>query len=36
MFIPLSTLLVIVAFAYMLGMLTSFILVIQAMFRFKK
>lgn len=36
MFIPLGTLTVIVVFAFMLGMLTSFILVIQAMLRFKK
>jgi hypothetical protein len=36
MFIPLGTLSVIILFAFMLGMLTSFILVIQAMLRFKK
>ncbi len=36
MFIPLTTLLVIVAFAFLLGMLTSFVMIIQAMLRFKK
>lgn len=36
MFIPLGTLTIIVIFAFMLGMLTSFILVIQAMLRLKK
>ena len=36
MFISLSTLVVVVAFAFMLGMLTSFILVINAMMRFRK
>lgn len=36
MFIPLGTLSVIILFAFMLGMLTSFVMVIQAMLRFKK
>lgn len=36
MFIPLGTLTIIVVFAFMLGMLTSFIMVIQAMLRLKK
>jgi hypothetical protein len=36
MFLPISTLLVLVIFAFMLGMLTSFLMVIQAMLRFKK
>jgi len=36
MFIPLSTLMVIVVITFMLGMLTSFVMVIQAMLRFKK
>ena len=36
MLIPLSTLLVIILVAFMLGMLTSFILVVNAMLRMKK
>jgi fluoride ion exporter CrcB/FEX len=36
MFIPLGTLLVIILVAFMLGMLTSFLMVIQAMLRYKK
>lgn len=36
MFIELSTLLIIVVFAFMLGMLTSFIMVINALMRFRK
>ncbi len=36
MFIPLDSLVIIVLFAFMLGMLTSFVMVIQAMLRFKK
>jgi hypothetical protein len=36
MFIELSTLFTIVIFAFMLGMLSSFILVINALMRFKK
>jgi hypothetical protein len=36
MFVPLTTLLVIVVFAFMVGMLTSFILMIQAILRIKK
>jgi len=36
MFIPLGTITIIVIFAFMLGMLTSFIMVIQAMLRLKK
>jgi hypothetical protein len=36
MFIPITTLLVIVAFAFLLGMLTSFVMIIQAMMRLKK
>lgn len=35
-YLPLSTLLVVVVFAFMLGMLTSFVMVIQAMLRLKK
>jgi hypothetical protein len=36
MFIEFSTLLTIVVFAFMLGMLSSFIMVINALMRFKK
>ena len=36
MFIPIETLIVIVLVAFMLGMLTAFILVINAMMRFRK
>jgi hypothetical protein len=36
MFIEFSTLLIVVVFAFMLGMLTSFIMVINALMRFKK
>lgn len=36
MFIPLGTLLVIILVAFMLGMLTSFLMVIQAILRYKK
>lgn len=36
MFIPITTLLAIVAFAFLLGMLTSFVMIIQAMMRFRK
>lgn len=36
MFIPLGTLLVIIVVAFMLGMLASFLMVIQAMLRYKK
>ena len=36
MFVPVSTLMVLIIFAFMLGMLTSFVMVIQAMLRFKK
>jgi hypothetical protein len=35
MFIPLTTLLTIVVFAFMLGMLTSFIMVVNAMMKFR-
>lgn len=35
-YLPLSTLLVIVVFAFMLGMLTSFVMVVQALLRLKK
>lgn len=36
MFVPAGTLIVIVLVAFMLGMLTAFILVINAMMRFRK
>lgn len=36
MFVPLSTVLILVTGAFMLGMLTAFIMVIRAMVRFKK
>lgn len=36
MFIPFSTVLILVAGAYMMGMLTAFIMVIRAMMRYKK
>jgi hypothetical protein len=36
MFIELSTLLTIVVFAFMLGMLTSFVMVINALVRLRK
>lgn len=36
MLIPFSTLMVIILVAFMLGMLTSFILVVNAMLRMKK
>ena len=36
MFLPLGTLIVIVLIAFMLGMLTAFIMVINAMMRFRK
>ncbi len=36
MFIPVSTLMVLIIFAFMLGMLTSFVMVIQAMMRIRK
>ncbi len=36
MFLPLGTLIVIVIIAFMLGMLTAFIMVINAMMRFRK
>jgi hypothetical protein len=36
MFIEISTLLTIVIFAFMFGMLTSFIMVINALMRYKK
>lgn len=36
MFVPLSTVLILITGAFMLGMLTAFIMVIRAMVRFKK
>ena len=36
MFIPVSTLMVLIIFAFMLGMLSSFVMVIQAMMRIRK
>ena len=36
MFIPVSTLMVLIIFAFMLGMLISFVMVIQAMMRIRK
>ena len=36
MFIPIGALIVIVLIAFMLGMLTAFIMVINAMMRFRK
>lgn len=36
MFIPVSTLMILIIFAFMLGMLTSFVMVIQAMMRIRK
>jgi hypothetical protein len=36
MFVEISTLLTIVAFAFMLGMLTSFMMVISALVRLRK
>ena len=36
MFLPLGTLIVIVLIAFMLGMLTAFIMVVNAMMRFRK
>lgn len=36
MFLEISTLLTIIVFAFMLGMLTSFVMVINALMRFKK
>lgn len=36
MFIPIGTLAIIVIVAFMLGMLTAFIMVINAMMRFRK
>jgi hypothetical protein len=36
MFIEFTTLLTIVVFAFMIGMLTSFVMVINALMRFKK
>jgi fluoride ion exporter CrcB/FEX len=36
MFLPLGTLLILIAGAFMIGMLTAFIMVIRAMMRFKK
>ena len=36
MFVPLSTLLILIAGAFMMGMLTAFIMVIRAMMRYKK
>lgn len=36
MFIPIGTLAIIVVVAFMLGMLTAFIMVINAMMRFRK
>lgn len=36
MFLPIGTLVVIVLIAFMLGMLTAFIMVINAMMRFRK
>ncbi len=36
MFIPIQSLIVIVLVAFMLGMLTAFIMVINAMMRFRK
>lgn len=36
MFLPIGTLIVIVLVAFMLGMLSAFILVINAMMRFRK
>lgn len=36
MYLPIGTVLVIVVFAFMLGMLTSFVMVVQALLRLKK
>jgi hypothetical protein len=36
MFIPISSLLVLVVFAFMLGMLTSFVMVVNALVRLKR
>lgn len=36
MFIPTTTLITIILFAYMFGMLTAFFVVVNAMLRFKK
>jgi hypothetical protein len=36
MFIPLGTLITLVVFAFMLGMLLSFVMVIKAMMRLRK
>jgi hypothetical protein len=36
MLVPISTLLIIVVFAFMLGMLTSFIMVVNALMRLRK